>query len=99
MEVDLLIEGSSFGVGEYVILPQDLEYQIDAGRSTQRMWSRLIIGGFLTAVGISLLISVCITPIAPKCAKFYGGLALVILVPSFIFFFQGLKELYRRVRR
>jgi hypothetical protein len=63
------------------------------------MWPRLIIGGFFTAVGLSLFLSVCITPIAAKCARFYGGLALVILVPSLFFLVKGLKELGRRVKR
>jgi hypothetical protein len=63
------------------------------------MWPRLIIGGFLTAVGISLLISVCITPIAPRCLRFYGGLGLVILLPGLVFFVKGLKEFAKRVRR
>jgi hypothetical protein len=63
------------------------------------MWPRLILGGFFTAVGLALFISVCITPIAAKCARFYGGLALVILVPSLLVFVKGLKEMGRRVRR
>ena len=63
------------------------------------MWPRLIIGGFFTAVGLALFISVCITPIAAKCARFYGTLALVILAPSLYFFVQGLKELGKRVKR
>jgi hypothetical protein len=63
------------------------------------MWPRLIIGGFLTAVGISLFIAVCITPIAARCAWFYGGLALVILGPSLFSFLKGLKEFSRRVKR
>jgi len=63
------------------------------------MWPRLIIGGFLTALGISLFISVCITPIAPRCARFYGGLALVILLPGLFFFVKGLKKLARKGRR
>jgi hypothetical protein len=63
------------------------------------MWPRLILGGFLTAVGLSLFISVCITPIAARCARFYGLLALVILVPGLFFFVKGLKELARRVKR
>ncbi len=63
------------------------------------MWPRLIMGGFFTAVGLSLFISVCITPIGAKCARFYGGLALVILAPSLFFFVQGLKEFAKRMRR
>ncbi len=63
------------------------------------MWPRLIIGGFLTALGLSLFISVCITPIAARCARFYGSLALVMLLPGLYFFVKGLKELASRVRR
>ena len=63
------------------------------------MWPRLIIGGFLTALGISLFISVCITPISPRCTRFYGGLALAILLPGLFFFVKGLKELARRRKR
>jgi hypothetical protein len=63
------------------------------------MWPRLIIGSFLTALGISLFISVCITPIAARCARFYGGLALVILLPGLFFLVKGLKELARRRKR
>jgi hypothetical protein len=63
------------------------------------MWPRLIIGSFLTALGISLFISVCITPISPRCTRFYGGLALVILVPGLFFLVKGLKELARRGKR
>jgi hypothetical protein len=63
------------------------------------MWPRLILGGFFTAVGLALVISVCITPIAAKCARFYGGLGLVILVPSLYVFVKGLKELGKRVKR
>jgi hypothetical protein len=95
---DLPIERTSFWEKNMVFFSR-LRIPKRHGEVYPTMWPRLIIGGFLTAVGISLLISVCITPIAPKCAKFYGGLALVIMVPSFIFFFQGLKELSKRVRR
>jgi hypothetical protein len=63
------------------------------------MWPRLILGGFLSAVGISLFISVCITPIASQCARFYGGLALAILIPGLTFFIKGLKGYAAWVKR
>jgi hypothetical protein len=57
----------------------------------QGMWPRLILGGFLSVVGISLFIAVCITPISPQCTRFYGGLALAMLIPGLTFFVKGLK--------
>lgn len=63
------------------------------------MWLRLIIGGFFSALGISLLISVGITPMAARCVRFYGTVALVILVPALLVFAKGLKELAARRRR
>lgn len=63
------------------------------------MWPRLIIAGFMTAVGLSLFVSVLITPIAAKCARFYGGLGLLVLVASCPFFFKGLEELADKRRR
>ncbi len=63
------------------------------------IWIRLILGGFFAAVGIALFISVCITPIAPRCARFYGGMALLLGIPGLFLFIKGLKELAGIVRQ
>ncbi len=63
------------------------------------MWLRLLIGGFFAAVGISLFISVCITPISPRCVRFYGGIAVLLGLPGLFLFVKGLKELTNTVRR
>jgi hypothetical protein len=63
------------------------------------MWLRLIVGGFCAAVGISLFISVCITPISPRCVRFYGSIALLLGLPGIFVFVKGLKELAGTVRR
>jgi hypothetical protein len=63
------------------------------------MWLRLIVGGFFAAVGISLFISVCITPISPRCVRFYGAIALLIGIPAILVFAKGLKELAGLRRR
>ncbi len=63
------------------------------------LWLRLILGGFFAAVGISLFISVCTTPIAARCARFYGSVALLLGSPGLLLFIKGLKELASTVRR
>jgi hypothetical protein len=63
------------------------------------MWLRLIVGGFFAAVGISLFISVCITPISPRCVIFFGAIALLIGIPGLMVFVKGLKELASLRRR
>jgi len=63
------------------------------------MLIRLIMGGFFAAVGIALFISVCITPIAPRCVRFYGSIALLLGLPGMFVFVKGLKELASTVRR
>ena len=55
------------------------------------MWLRLIGGGFLAALGLSLFISVCVTPISPKCTRFYGTLAVALFIPGLVFFLKGFK--------
>jgi hypothetical protein len=63
------------------------------------MLMRLILGGFFAAVGLALFISVCITPIAPRCVRFYGGIALLLGIPGLLVFVKGLKDLASTVRR
>ena len=63
------------------------------------IWLRLILGGFFSAVGLALLISVCLTPVAPGCARFYGGMALLLGIPGLLLFIKGLKELAGIVRQ
>ncbi len=63
------------------------------------MWLRLILGGFFAAVGLALFISVCVTPITPRCVGFYGGMALLLGLPGLVLFVRGLKELAGMVRQ
>ena len=63
------------------------------------IWLRLILGGFFAAIGIALFISVCLTPIAPGCVRFYGGMALLLGIPGLLLFVQGLRELANIVRQ
>jgi hypothetical protein len=63
------------------------------------IWLKLILGGFFAAVGIALFISVCLTPIAPGCVRFYGGMALLLGIPGLLLFIKGLKELAAIVRQ
>ena len=63
------------------------------------IWFRLILGGFFAAVGIALFISVCLTPIAPSCVRFYGRMALLMGLPGLLLFIKGLRELASVVRR
>jgi len=63
------------------------------------IWIRLILGGFFAAIGIALFISVCITPIAPGCVRFYGGMALLLGISGLFLFVTGLKELAGIVRQ
>ena len=63
------------------------------------IWLRLILGGFFAAVGSALFISVCTTPIAARCARFYGGMALLLGIPGLLLFVKGLRELASIVRQ
>ena len=63
------------------------------------IWIRLILGGFFAVVGIALFISVCLTPMAPGCVRFYGGMGLLLGIPGLFLFIKGLKELAGIVRQ